>query len=244
MRLLRHACACLLLAATGAHAQQPEPAAQVIDGQGYSMFVPSPTAGTPMPMPLLIVLHGSYGKAHAMVAQWAALAERERFIVAGPDARESSAWRLKEDGPEPLFALAERIKAQQPVDPRRVYLFGFSAGARFTLMMSMMESQYFAAAAVFAGAWKQDRESLVTQLARRKLPVALFIGDRDPLFPLESARDTERTLREQGFPVELTILKDHDHDYSAVAREVNAGAWRFLSARSLDAPPRYLRYPL
>ena len=44
------------------------------------------------------------------------------------------------------------LKSKYPINPRRVYLFGHSAGASFALHMSLMESQYFAAAAIHAGA--------------------------------------------------------------------------------------------
>ncbi len=49
------------------------------------------------------------------------------------------------------------LKTKYPINPRRVYLFGHSAGAIFALHMSLMESQYFAAAAVHAGALRGRR---------------------------------------------------------------------------------------
>ena len=64
-----------------------------------------------------------------LVERWKDLAEREGFILAGPDSKTSAHWSMKDDGAELFVALAEELKAKQPVNPRRVYLFGHSAGA-------------------------------------------------------------------------------------------------------------------
>ncbi len=55
----------------------------------------------------------------------------------------------------------------------------------------MMESEYFAATAIHAGSWRDEKEFGLIEYARRKTPLAIFVGDRDPFFPLNSVKATE-----------------------------------------------------
>jgi hypothetical protein len=42
-------------------------------------------------------------------------------------------------------------------------------------------------------------------------------------------------LREKGFPLRYVEIKNHDHNYAAVADKVNADAWAFFQQHSLPA---------
>jgi predicted esterase len=172
-----------------------------------------------------------------MVREWVDLAQREKLIVAGPDASDDMQWRLVQDGPAFIHAAIDAVAAKHPIDHRRIYLFGHSGGAVYALTLSMLESQRFAATAVYAGAWRNRKEFAVLQLAQRKLPVALFIGDQDQLFPVRSAQQTKDALEAAGHPVSLTILPRRRHAYRDVARQVNEDAWQFLKTVELPEPP-------
>ncbi len=185
--------------------------------------------------PLIVVLHGSYGRGRDAVAPWVDLARRENFVVAGPDARDKTAWRMRADGPAFIRAVVDAVAHRQAIDRRRVYLFGYSAGAVYTLTLSMLESTYFAAAAVHAGVWRTSQELVASQHAVRKIPVAIFIGDRDEYFPMFAARKTEEALRAAGHPVRLVVLPGRNHDYRKAAMEVTSGAWNFMKGTKLGA---------
>src|SRR5689334_856582 len=121
----------------------------------YYLFAPSslkPQA------PLVVLFHGSGRDGLSLVDKWKDLAAREGFVIAGPDSRSSNGWSIPDDGPEFIRDLVEALKAKYQLDARRVYLFGHSAGAVFALHLAMRESEYFAAAAVHAGAWREERE--------------------------------------------------------------------------------------
>lgn len=205
----------------------------------YYLLVP---ASLKAPAPLLVLLHGSGRNGLSLVDKWKELARREGFIIAGPDASESRGWRMPEDGPDFLHEVVESLKAKYPVDPRRVYLFGHSAGAVFALDMALMESEYFAAAAVHAGAWREAAEFDVLEQAKRKTPLAIFVGDRDPFFPLSSVRETESALKGRGFDIEVTVIKGHDHWYYDLAPGINRDAWGFLKRHALAQDPKYSAY--
>ncbi len=77
----------------------------------------------------------------------------------------------------------------------------------------MLESEYFAAAAFHAGGWRRAAEYRAAAYDTRKIPISMWVGDRDEYFSLPSVRTTQRVLVEAGFPAELNILDGRRHSY-------------------------------
>ena len=211
----------------------------------YYTFVPEKFAAAPSalaaPAPLLLLLHGSGRDGMSQIEQWQALAEQEGLVLAAPNSLNSREWTMGVDGPEFLHAIVDAVKEKYPIEGKRMYLFGHSAGAVFALYMGLMESQYFAAAAVHAGAMREDFYP-VLDVARRKLPLAIWVGTEDPFFSLTAVRNTQSELNKHGFDAQVFEMKGHDHDYYAVAKDLNPKIWSFLSASSLDADARWQTY--
>lgn len=203
----------------------------------YYLFAPAGLSKE-KPAPLLVLLHGSGRNGKILVEHWQKLAAQEGIILAGPDANDPSQWGMPQDGPRFLYDLVEELKSTQPVDPARVYLFGHSAGAIFGLYMTALESEYFAAVAASAGALRENTYPMLDE-AERKVPVALFVGTRDQLFPLPVVRGTRDAYKQRGFPVELTEIPNHDHFYYRLSAEINAKAWEFLKQHRLAGAARY-----
>lgn len=199
--------------------------------RSYALCVPQSAPASAAP--LLVLLHGSYGNGAAIVGAWTALAEQEGIILVGPDARERDAWQLRADSPQFIRALIDEVAAKHPIDRARVYLFGDSGGAVYALTLSMLESRLFAATAVHAGAWRNPNEFRAVQHARRKIPIAIFIGDKDEYFPLFAVRKTHDSLAKAGHPVSVTVIPGHSHSYRQAAAEVNHDAWAFMQANRL-----------
>jgi poly(3-hydroxybutyrate) depolymerase len=240
--LLLLALAALLLPA--ASASSDEITKELITSQGkkraYYLYVPK-TVKADAPAPLLLVLHGSGRNGLSLVEKWKELAKKEGFIVAGPDSIDTRQWQIPADGPDFLRELVEELKSKQPVNARRVYLFGHSAGAGQALYLSLLESEYFAASAVHAGALGPDANQLMEQ-AKRKTPIAIFVGTNDPLFPLPVVRATRDALNARGFSAQLTEIKNHNHWYYDRAPEINRDAWEFLKKHELTGEPKYEQY--
>ena len=199
--------------------------------RSYALFAPDSAATSPAP--LLVLLHGSYGSGAAMVSWWSSIAEQEGIVLVGPEAREREAWQLRADGPQFIRALIDTVAAKHPIDRARIYLFGTSGGAVYSLMLSMLESQLFAATAIHAGAWRAPNEFRVVPYAKRKIPIAIFIGDKDEYFPLFAVRKTQSALEQAGHPVSVTVIAGHTHPYAHVALEVNRSAWEFMKVNRL-----------
>src|SRR5829696_4183253 len=158
----------------------------------YYLFAP---ASLKPSAPLVVLFHGPGRDGLSLVERWKDLAAREGFVIAGPNSRNSKGWSTPDDGPDFIRDLVEALGAKYALDARRVYLFGHSAGAVFALHLALIESEYFAAAAVHAGAWRAPSDFDALKEAKRKTPLAIIVGDRDPFFPLDAVRATEGALK-------------------------------------------------
>lgn len=203
----------------------------------YYLFVPDKISPA-SPVPLVVLLHGSGRNGLSLVEKWRELAKKEGIIIVGPDALNSQGWKIPEDGPDFVHELVEALKAKHPINPRRVYLFGHSAGAGQALYLSLLESEYFAATAVHAGALGAEDGPYIER-AQRKIPIAIFVGTNDQFFPLPVVRATRDALNARGFKSELTEIKGHTHWYYDRAAEINRSAWDFLKGRELSGEPKY-----
>jgi len=204
----------------------------------YYLLVP---ANLNTPAPLIVLLHGSGRDGQSLTDKWKNLALKEGVIIAAPDSG-GEGWSSPRDGPDFLRDLVEELKAKHSVNPKRVYLFGHSAGAVFALLMSMVESEYFAATAVHAGAFRSAAELQTINSATRKIPLAIWVGDRDPFFPLRDVRITRDAFQAKGLPIEVTEMPRHDHWYYDLAPEINASAWAFLKKYELPNEQKYSQY--
>ena len=217
---------------------------ETIESQGkkrvYYLVVPD-QATAEHPAPLLLLLHGSGRNGLSLIDKWKDLAIKEGIVLAGPDAINSQGWNAPADGPDFLHDLISDLKSKYSIDSRRMYLFGHSGGATFALYMALFESEYFAAAAIHAGALSHDDGPIVARAAR-KIPIYIQVGTVDQFFPLAAVRATRDVLTKNGFDVQLTEIKGHDHWYYDLAPKINADAWNFLKQQKLAEDPRYTQY--
>lgn len=201
----------------------------------YYLYEPANLARS-NPAPLIVVLHGSGDTGMMPVKRWRELAAKEGILIAGPNALNRQMWRIPEDGPEFIYELVESLKKKHSIDQQRVYLFGHSGGAIVALYLGLMQSQYFAATAVHAGAIRPE-DAYYIDKTRRKIPFSLIVGTEDPLFPVKDLRETRDMLTSRGFSVELTEIKGHDHDYGDRSDEINKMIWNFFKKHKLEDEP-------
>lgn len=202
----------------------------------YYLYVPSSIATD---KPLVVLLHPSRGDGSYLVSKWQDLAEREGILLVGPDALNSEKWSAPADGPDFLRDAVEAVRAKYSVNPRRLYVFGYSAGSGFAINMSLLESEYFAAAAAFASVTFREQYANV---ATRKAPFFFTVGVDDPVFPVAEARAQRDALKARGFPVEWKELPKAGHDYDGNSVVVNQAAWEFLKQHELSGEPQYTQH--
>jgi poly(3-hydroxybutyrate) depolymerase len=201
----------------------------------YFVFVPKAVEGRPG-APVLVLLHGSGRDGMSQIDPWKDMASREGIVLVAPNSMDSRMWQLPLDGPEPLIAIAETVRNKYQADPHRIYLFGHSAGARFSLYMACEKPDYFAAIAVHAGAVPPDAEEDVARVlgtVGRKTPIQVQVGTEDPYFPLADVRRTQALFEKAGVQFEVREIPHHDHNYYAISAQVNRDAWAFLKDKTL-----------
>ena len=195
----------------------------------YLVFQPEGTN----PMPALLLLHGSGDRPSPMIDAWKKLAKKEHLILIAPELPLDP--KFEEAAPAIFRCDVEDAKQAAPIDARRVYVFGHSMGGYLAYDAATLASEYFAAVAVHAMRIADDY-AWIADKATRKTPVAIYIGDRDQFVPLDGARKTRDLLKKSGFSVHYVELLGHDHNYYALADQINSDAWKFLRQAQLPAP--------
>lgn len=197
--------------------------------RSYFRYEPESLGTAP---PVLVLLHGSGRDGDSLIREWRQIADAEGLLLVAPNSADPMEWSPLADPPSFLRAVLDDVAGSRPVDRNRVYLFGHSAGAVWALQVGLMSSTEIAAVAVHAGLIPDPALPLIEE-ARRKIPVSIQVGARDPFFPVAAVRVTVDRLIAAGFAPELVEIRGHDHDYYSKAKKVNPVAWAFLKAHTL-----------
>jgi len=192
----------------------------------YLLFAPEGSG----PAPAVLLLHGAGEDGSGPMSAWRELAAREKIALIAPDLPRE--LKFEALAPEVFRCVVDDAGRRVPIDRKRIYLFGNSMGGYLGFDGAMFDSQYFAAAAVHAADIADGYRSILGK-AGRKIPLSIYIGDRDQFFPIAHVRETANLLTKAGFPTRLIEIKGHDHNYYAVSERVNADAWEFFRQNKL-----------
>jgi polyhydroxybutyrate depolymerase len=161
------------------------------------------SGGIPVAYPLVIVLHGSSGDGSSIevTSKMDSLADAAAFLVAYPNGTGGDfnlypsdwnsgtccggAFRDKVDDIGFITALIKHVSASLPVDSRRIYIAGFSAGGLMAYHAGCQLSTTISAIAVVSG-------SLVDYSCTPSKTVSLFAvhGTDDPEVPYDVSAPT------------------------------------------------------
>jgi polyhydroxybutyrate depolymerase len=171
----------------------------------YLVHVPSAPNGS-----LVLAFHGGGSSAAQLqrITGLDALADREHFIVAYPEAverswadgrNETSAEKQGVDDVGFAKAVIADIARTQAIDPSRVFATGLSNGAIFTHRLGCEAADTFAAIAPVIGAMAKN--TAASCRPRRPVAVVAIQGRNDPSVPFDgdeqvrSSRETEDVWR-------------------------------------------------
>jgi hypothetical protein len=122
------------------------------------------------------------------------------MVFVTPHCPRNNVWE-----PDAVRILAENIVKEYPVDPKRLYLTGFSMGGRGVWDTILEHPDVFAAAAPLAGFSCYLRASRI-----KDLPIWAFHGIYDSVVPFKESRKMIDALRDLGNDAKFGVLKaDH-----------------------------------
>jgi dienelactone hydrolase len=170
-----------------------------------------------------------------MIALWRSFANAHGIVLVAPTLPLDAGFETQV--PRLYPALMDTVRRLVRFDPTRVYVFGYSAGGYSAYDAATLASTTFAAVGVFAAIITPDYYGIIAQ-AKRKTPIAIYIGDHDRFFTLTQTRATRDTLLGAKFPVHYVEMPDQDHNYAAASAVVNADLWTFMSAVTLPSQVR------
>lgn len=213
-----------------------------IGPRSFRIHAPT-TLQPPRRAALLVTLHGAAGPGNAPAAAefmrdaWSSESEAAAFVVLAPVASGSQGgWLPSQDYPALAEAIAE-MQSRYPIDARRLYLHGFSAGGHVSHDLGLYNSDYFAAYAAQAGVLAALAGDAAPALAAgvRRIPAMARVGLSDSL--LDFAQDDRLEFLAAGWsePDDYrldTFAGGHVFDATHVP-----AAWTFLCRRALPATP-------
>jgi polyhydroxybutyrate depolymerase len=146
----------------------PDPE-QLLKDRPYELLEPDGTE----PAPLIVALHGQGGGGREIAddLELTPLVKARRFYLAMPDGTANQAgyqwWNATTDGLPPydrvyLKALIEDALKKHAIDPKRVYVVGFSIGAFMAHRLACDDSPEIAAIMSLSGAATRDPEQCPT----------------------------------------------------------------------------------
>jgi predicted esterase len=181
-------------------------------------------------MPVLVALHGAGRSGSSMIDMWSKNAERHSFVVIAPNGNGNS-WNTGIDECGFIYETIKHALSKRRVTYNEIFLFGHSAGAMQAITLAAEHPDKFKSVVAHAGTVPFPIRASGSNLSGSNIRIALFLGDRDHIFSIASARKTVDWLSSLGLSPTLYILKNHSHWYYDDADRINESAWEFLSER-------------
>ena len=201
------------------HRRRAEPLAD------YSLYVPE--SYTPEhPWPLIVCLHGAYGRADHHVWSWLRPAKSRGYMVMAPKSLDAT-WSILQPDIDigSVTGMLEEVCAAYSVDRSRVYLTGLSDGGTFTYLLGLSRPDLFAGIAPVAG----DLHGMMDGMLRRKqgieLPIYIVHGAHDHIFPVATIRSGHELLTRLGYNSRYEELPDWGHSYCSFVNEQLVMPW-------------------
>ncbi len=211
-----------------------------------------PPAGDTVARPLVLFLHGANQRGRDNEQQLAVGARlflrdsvRQRYpaFVLFPQCPEVDVWAYFEPKGDPaapqldfpfrkkptettgvLLRLVDSLVRTDRIDPRRIYVVGFSQGGMGVLDLLARQPERFAAGISICGAGAPSTSARFAG----KSALWLFHGEKDEVIPVRFSRDYFRRLKKLGSDVQYTEYPGLGHNsWTKALSEPGLLAWLF-----------------
>lgn len=176
-------------------------------------------------MPLVILLHGAGRDGLSMIEMWQEVSDRHGVALLAPNSF-GSTWPFSAPNPAFLHEMIEDLQTRHAIDPERIYLFGHSDGAAYAQLLLNRSQGPWQAAALHAGYLPAE----AVRAPDTPKPYRLYLGDRDHIFPVVTARDAGQAMARNGHDNSLVLVPGHTHWFYTAGPEISADAWQWLDA--------------
>ena len=190
--------------------------------RSYRLYAPRARLAKPA---ILLVLHGLKGSAAEIEARtrysFDRLADRDGFIVVYPDAIDRQ-WRSGHPGEAVtsddvgfLSSLIDSLARVYDVDPKRVYVTGFSNGASMAYRLACERPDRIAAIAPVSGGLAEGLMPACAARSHRPIPLLAIHGTADPVVPFDSGElegNLAYWVRRNGCATSPTVSLPPDTD--------------------------------
>lgn len=192
----------------------------------YSFYAP-PCMADGHAVAVVYSLHGSGGHGSDMVGVWRSIAQSGCFLVVGLDSESSVSWNFQTDV-DNFSTLMDVIDAEYNIN--RHVLHGYSAGAHWTYVIGLANSEYFDALGVYAGTMYYAEEWGYWPVpgSQPKIPVAIAHGTADTTVPYSEATHAFDTLTAAGWPANLDTYDGGTHGFETASPGV---AWTYWTSQ-------------
>lgn len=178
-------------------------------------------------MPVLIALHGAGRTGASMIDTWRLSAEKHSFIIIAPNGLFNN-WSIERDESDFISEILNDTLVRKNITSNNIYLFGHSNGGKQALVLASTHPQMFSAVAAHAGTLPLQLKKQETNHKNKDIRVALFLGDSDHIFSINSGRQTVHWMSSIGIDSNLYILKNHTHWYYSESFKINERIWMFF----------------
>ena len=179
----------------------------------YSLYVPE-TYNPRREWPLIICLHGAYGRGDHYLWSWLRPAKSKGYILLAPKSVDVT-WSILRPTLDigSITGMLDEVCNAYAVDRSRVFLSGLSDGGTFTYLFGLRRPGIFAGIAPIAGDFHGMMDDMLREGQGKGLPIYIVHGAQDHIFPVDSIRKGHALLTRLGYDARYQELPDWGHSY-------------------------------
>ena len=191
----------------------------------YSLYVPE-HYDTQTEWPLIIALHGGYGRGDEYLWSWLRAARSRGYLVLSPKSI-GPTWSILQPGidGDSVMRMLDKVCEEYAIDKSRILLSGLSDGGTFSYLLALAHPQRFAAVSPIAGVLSPMTDPLLRAGHGKDLPMYVIHGALDAIFPVQTVRSTTDLMRSLGYQVKYTELPDWGHALTYTINEKMVLPW-------------------